>query len=102
MGKASMKYTKEQYEEVMRGYFSPDEEVSNEQTRLVRVRKEHNCMGLNPEGDCSIKTGDFAIVEKAIHVDMGRVSCYVCLLCADKWLDECLSRCRKHIAVMCR
>jgi hypothetical protein len=72
----------------MQGYFEVDEEISHQATSLVKVRKEHECMGVDPDGECEIKPGDFAICEKAIHVDSGRVSCYVCLPCADKWVEE--------------
>lgn len=92
-----MKYTKEQYLEGMQGYFSPDEEVSNEVVTLVKTRKPHDCMGVDPDESClGIKTGDMAICEKAIHVDLGRVSCYICLPCADKWLAEIYPDDEKH------
>lgn len=45
-------------------------------------------MGVDPDGECSINAGDFAIRETAIQVGTGRVSCYVCLPCADKWVEE--------------
>lgn len=83
-----MRFTKEQYEQAMQGYFGPDEDISNEETKLVKVRKEHECMGVDPDGECSINAGDFAIRETAIQAGTGRVSCYVCLPCADKWVEE--------------
>lgn len=82
-----MKYTKEQYIEGMYGYFGPDEETSHEEMTLVKTRVEHQCMGIEHEGDDEISAGNYMICEKAIHCDSGRVSCYVCLPCADKWLD---------------
>lgn len=83
-----MRFTKEQYVSAMQGYFGPDEEIFDKVITLVKVRKDHECMGVDPDGDCEIKSGDFAICEKAIHVDFGRVSCYICLSCADKWVHE--------------
>lgn len=85
-----MKYTKDQYLENMEGYFGPDEEVSNQVLSLVKTRMPHQCMGVEHEGDDEIPPQTMAICEKAIHVDSGRVSCYVCIPCADKWLDELL------------
>lgn len=86
-----MKYTKEQYIEAMYGYFGPDDETSHNAIALIKTRKDHQCMGSehHHKGEiATIPTGLFAICETAIHIDMGRVSCYVCLPCADKWVDE--------------
>lgn len=83
-----MKYTKEQYIEGMAGYFGPDEEITMDEISLVKTRKEHECMGSDHKGDGTILVGSMAVRENAIHRDMGRVSCYVCLPCADEWIAE--------------
>ncbi len=85
-----MKYTKEQYIDAMQGYFGPDEEISHDVIKLVKTRKPHDCMGVDNNDDHEIAAGELAICETAIHVDKGRVSCYVCLPCADKWVAEVL------------
>jgi len=72
----------------MSGYFAPDEETSNEHIALVKTRKEHQCMGSDHHhrGEIAmIPIGVVAVRQTAINVDMGRVSCYVCMECADKW-----------------
>ncbi len=69
------------------GYFESDEETSNNSEKIVTVRKDHQCMGLEtPEH--TIKKGQKAVKETAIHCDSGWVSCYVCLPCIDIWLEE--------------
>ena len=86
-----MKYTKEQYLGAMDGYFGPDEETSHHKVTLVKTRKDHQCMGVDHHhaGELVvIPAGSMAICETAVHVDMGRVSCYVCIPCADKWVAE--------------
>lgn len=85
-----MKYTNEQYLENMEGYFGPDEETSHEVLSIVKTRTPHQCMGTEHEGDDEIPVKSMAVYENAIHIDIGRVSCYVCIPCADKWLDELL------------
>lgn len=86
-----MKYTEQQYLDAMEGYFGPDEETSHHQVKLVKTRKDHQCMGVDHHhnGEIAvIPAGMMAVCETAIHVDMGRVSCYVCIPCADKWVAE--------------
>lgn len=82
-----MKYTKEQYLEAMCGYFGLDDEISNEETTLVKTRTEHRCVGIEHDRNNLILAGNYMICQKAIHCDLGRVSCYVCLPCADKWVE---------------
>lgn len=81
---------KEQYEDAVSSYFGTDDEVSHSVIKLIRTRTDHECMGIDHEGG-DIPAGVMAIREKAIHVDAGRVSCYVCLPCADKWVAEIYS-----------
>lgn len=69
------------------GYFEGDEETSNQQYKVVTVRKDHQCMGLEtPEH--KIKKGTRALKETAVNCDLGWVSCYVCLPCIEVWLEE--------------
>ena len=69
------------------GYFEGDEETSHHEYKVVTCRKEYQCMGLETPAH-NIKVGQRALREKAIHCDIGRVSCYVCLPCVDAWLEE--------------
>lgn len=83
-----MKRTAKQYLDAMEGYFGPNEETSHHVFQLVKTRTEQECMGIAHKGSRMIPVGSNAIYESAIHVDKGRVSCYVCVPCADKWIDE--------------
>lgn len=83
-----MRFTKEQYLSAMEGYFGPDEEISNQVVSVVKVRKNHECMGVEKVDDHEIPAGSTAVRETAIQQGVGRVSCYVCLPCADKWVEE--------------
>src|SRR5881392_2574927 len=68
-----MKYTEEQYLDAMSGYFGPDEETSNQKVKIVKTRKDHQCMGgdHHDNGEIAIiPAGSVAICETAIHVDM--------------------------------
>jgi hypothetical protein len=77
------KYTNEQYEDA--GYFEMDDEHTHNEYKVVTTRKEHTCISV--DGVHPIPKGSRAIRETAIHCDAGRVSCYLCLPCCDKWLD---------------
>lgn len=72
----------------MEGYFGPDELTSYNTWKLVKTRTDHECMGIDKDDDHDILAGQMAMRETAIQVDCGRVSCYVCLPCAGRWLDE--------------
>lgn len=82
------KYTDAQYLEAGESYFGGDEETSNHEYKLVTTRKEHLCMGVDHKGNQTIPAGTKALCERAIHVDDGRVSCYVCLPCLDEWCAD--------------
>lgn len=82
-----MKFTEQQYLDAMESYFGPDAETSSQAYKLVKVRVEHECRGVDHDGEY-IRPGEMAVRETAIHVDDGRVTCYVCLPCADKWVEE--------------
>jgi hypothetical protein len=83
-----MKYTEAQYLEAGSSYFEGDDLTDKHTYKLVKTRKEHECMGVGHEGNRAIPTGSKALCERAIHVDDGRVSCYVCLTCLDEWCAE--------------
>ena len=78
-----MKYTVEQY--IESGFYGLEEdEVENKKEKIVKCKKEHDCVG-----GCKsvIKIGDYALYESGF-LDGQFVSCYTCLKCLDKWLDE--------------
>ena len=84
-GVGEMKYTEEQY--INAGYFEVDDVTSNQNYKIVKVRKWHHCVGLEtPEH--IIEIGEQALRETAIVEDAGFQTCYVCLPCLDKWLNE--------------
>lgn len=79
------KYTDEQYVEME--YWTDDEETKANSQKVVTVRKEQECMSIYADPH-PIRPGTRAIREKAIHVDLGRVSCYMCLDHADEYIAE--------------
>ena len=85
MNKETRKYTDEQY--LNFEYFEGDDEHTNLAQVIVTTRKEHQCSTIFKEPHI-IPPGTRAILETAIHVDDGRVSNYLCLDCADEYLDE--------------
>jgi len=82
-----VKFSSDQYISGMQGYFGGDESISHEKWTVVKTRKPHECMGVSHIGS-DIPAMDVALRETAIEVDLGRVSCYVCLPCCDDWLEE--------------
>jgi hypothetical protein len=80
------KYSDEQY--LDGGYFSSSEDETHYTIRLVqKTRKPHQCSSLYRDAH-ELPTGVKALHETAILSDNGRVSNYLCLPCADMWLDE--------------
>ncbi|MDQ4121686.1 MAG: hypothetical protein M3209_09600 [Acidobacteriota bacterium] len=79
------KYTDEQYIDFE--YFQDDDEVKGVGQKIVVTRKEHECSSIFSDPH-PISVGTRAICENAIHVDDGRVRNYICLDCADEYLDE--------------
>lgn len=79
------KYSDEQYLDFV--YFADDDECKSLEIKIVKTRKEHECVSIFRDPHL-ITVGTRAILEKAIHVDKGRVSCYLCLNCADEYLNE--------------
>lgn len=76
-----MKYPISEYEETE--FYPPDEEIVNHQQKVVKVRKPHKCVDCQKE----IKQGEYALRETGF-MDDEPVSCYTCIECCDKWLDE--------------
>lgn len=72
-----MKYTKEQYEQGK--YFGSKDTT----IKLVKVRKPHECILCNT----TIRPNESAIYEKALMRGLGWNDCYICIGCADQWLE---------------
>lgn len=86
---ATQKYSDEQYlEQAPDGYFGIDEEHSHHAVKMVTTRTPHQCSGTAETERHDLPPGTRAIYESSIHVDAGRVSNYLCLPCADTWLDD--------------
>lgn len=78
-----MKYAKELYLES--GFYSDmNDEIENKKEKIVKCRKPHKCVG---GCDTEIKAGDYALCESGF-LDGKPVSCYTCLPCIEKWLEE--------------
>ena len=79
-----MKYDEELY--IGSGFYGADMdgEYSPREEKIVKCRKPHECMG-----GCgkTIKPGDQALYETGFF-DGKPVSCYTCLECIEKWLEE--------------
>lgn len=88
MSEEKQKYTDAQYLEAGESYFEGDDLTSNHTYKIVKTRKEHECMGVDHKGNQIIPVGAKALCERAIHKDEGRVSCYVCLPCLDEWCAD--------------
>lgn len=66
-------------------WFGADEYVSNQTFKIVTTRTEHFC----PLCNATFPSKTVMIKEKAIVEGEGWKSSYICIPCADKWLDEC-------------
>jgi hypothetical protein len=88
MSEEKQKYTDAQYVEAGEGYFEGDDLTRDHTYKIVKTRKDHECMGFDHKGDRIIPAGSKALCERAIHVDDGRVSCYVCIPCLDEWCAD--------------
>ena len=76
-----MKYPKSEYEKTE--FYMGDEEITNHRQKIVKAKKLHECAGCQRE----IKLGENVLREKGF-MDGYPVSCYTCIECCDKWLDE--------------
>lgn len=80
-----MKYPKELY--LDSGFYDGgmgDEDIENYREKIVKCRKPHKCMG-----GCNaiIQPGEYALYESGF-MDSKPVSCYTCLTCIEKRLEE--------------
>ena len=82
------KYTDAQYLSAGESYFEGDDLTSHHTYQIVKTRKQHDCVGVTHKGNKDIPCGSKVLCEKAIHVDVGRVSCYVCLPCLNEWCAD--------------
>lgn len=78
------KYTDKEYEEFE--YFCDDDLIVSQGQKIVKTRTPHKCVTMFPIHEIAV--GSKAVRESAIDPDMGRVSNYICLDCADKLLDK--------------
>lgn len=76
-----MKYPKGVYEKT--DFYMVDEEITNHKQKIVKTRKSHKCVDCQEE----IKERAYALYETGF-MDGEPVSCYTCIECCDKWLDE--------------
>lgn len=76
-------HTDQEYEDFM--YFSPDEEITNHSQKVIKTRKPHDC--ITQFGVHEIVAGSRAVRESAIQEGVGRVSNYICLDHADRYLE---------------
>jgi len=82
----NQKYTDEQYLNIE--YFEGDDEHTHNEYKIIKkTRKEHTCVTIHKDTH-PIPVGSKAIRETAIHIDNGRVSCYLCIDCANDYLEE--------------
>lgn len=79
-----MKYLEEMYLDSQ--IFAGDRDVSERYftEKIVKIRKSHKCCACQKE----IPGGEKMVMQKAIVDDMGWCSCYICLPCIEKWLEE--------------
>lgn len=79
-----MKYDKDLY--IDSGFYDGDMdgEYQKKEEKIVKCRKPHKCMG-----GCGreIQAGEQAVCEKGFE-DGKPVSCYTCLECIERWLEE--------------
>lgn len=79
-----MKYPKEMY--IDSQIFAGDREgyERNFTEKVVKIRKPHKCCLCEKE----ISRGEKMLIQRAIVEDIGWSSCYICLPCIEKWLEE--------------
>ena len=81
MNNTDLKYPKEMYLDC--GFYADDEEVEHATSKVVRCRKSHKCANCGNE----IKIKDFSLRESGFIYNEP-CSCYTCMVCLNKWLDE--------------
>lgn len=76
-----VKYTEQEY--IDSEFYGLDEDIGCYKAKVVKCRKPHKCVCCESE----ITIGEYAFYENGF-MDSEPVSCYTCLSCMDKWLDE--------------
>lgn len=76
-----MKYKPEDYLDT--GFYSDGEDLEHKKEKVVKCRKPHKCASCQSE----IKQGDHALYESGF-LDDRPVSCYTCLPCIEKWIED--------------
>ena len=79
-----MKYSEEMYIDSQIFSGDMDGSESNFSEKMVKTRKTHNCCICEKE----IPKGTKMIMQSTIVQDIGWCSCYICLPCIEKWLEE--------------
>ena len=79
-----MKYPEEMYigSQIFAGDMDGSE--NNFTEKVVKSRKSHKCCVCEKE----FSKGEKMLMQRAIVEDMGWRSCYICLPCVEKWLEE--------------
>ena len=76
-----MKYSIKDYENA--DFYYGEEDVFNYKSKVVKTRKIHKCVNCQNE----VAKGENMLRESGF-MDSKPVSCYTCIPCLDKWLDE--------------
>ena len=79
-----MKYPEEMYIDSQIFAGDMDGSESNFEEKIVKTRKPHKCCVCEKE----FPSGEKMLMQKAVVDDMGWCSCYICLPCIEKWLEE--------------
>lgn len=79
-----MKYPEEMYIDSQICARDMDGSENNFTEKVVKSRKSHKCCICERE----IPKGEKILMQRAIVEDMGWHSCYICLPCIEKWLEE--------------
>lgn len=79
-----MKYPEEMYKDSQIFAGDMDGSESNFTEKVVQIRKSHKCCVCEKE----FSKGEKMLIQRAVVEDMGWRSCYICLSCIEKWLEE--------------
>ena len=79
-----MKYPEKMYIDSQIFSGDMDGSESNFTEKVVKIRKPHKCCICERE----IPKGEKMLMQKAVVEGMGWCSCYICLTCIEKWLEE--------------
>lgn len=69
--------------------FEGDREINirNKTVKIVKVRKQQDCYGIDKDSSHQIEVGKLARLEKAI-VDEKWESYYICIKCMEQWFEQ--------------